>query len=437
MRKKQYGVMVSALLLLVLVHCILYKLLYNRYTNSKQSDTERANHYIILTNRKRQSQIERATHTFSPERKRSSYIEKDTHVVQFDIKGASHVAPRNGERQLEIEKISRVVPSDGKRQKLISKLNTTSTPTYNIVFYNMPSWMSLDFKVLNSSSCPELRAQCLIYTHKNYSDSGDAVVFDGEHLGKVPKKKDGQMWTFFSIESPFLYSVGQQWKDKFSWTLTYRQDSDFRYIYGEVYKRGIPKTRDYSEIFQKKTKNVAWAVSNCHTPSKREIYVRKLQQYIDVDIYGKCGKLNCGKRSAGITECHKKFAEEYKFYLAAENSLCKDFTTEKLYNFFFYDLAMVPIVYGAQNVHEYIPKGTYINIMDYSSPSELAMDLRRIGSDEALYSSYLREKDKYGARRNTGKEMLCPMCARLNERKDNSTIPDINSWIWKDACIKP
>jgi hypothetical protein len=219
--------------------------------------------------------------------------------------------------------------------------------------------------------------------------------------------------------------------------MTYRHDSDFKYLYGKVYKREKPLTRDYSKIFRKKTKNVAWAVSNCNTSSKREVYIKKLQQYINVDIYGRCGKLKCGKRSAGMTECHKKFAEEYKFYLAVENSICKDYTTEKLFNFFFHNLTIIPIVNGPQNIHEYIPKGTYINIMDYSSPSELAKALQKIGSDEVLYSSYLKEKDKYGALRLTWKNMLCPMCARLHERKQSSLIPDINSWIWKDTCIKP
>ncbi|XP_048768263.1 glycoprotein 3-alpha-L-fucosyltransferase A-like [Ostrea edulis] len=334
--------------------------------------------------------------------------------------------------QPDIDRASRIVSSVGEGQETISNINS-----YTIMYYDMPSWMSFNIKVLNSSTCPQVKGQCLVYTDNKYLDSANAVIFYGESLGKVPEKKEGQIWTFFSIESPFLYSVGEEWNDKFSWTLTYREDSDFKCFYGKVYKRETPLVRNYSEIFRKKTKNVAWAVSNCNTPSKREWYVKKLQQYIDIDIYGRCGKLKCGTRSAAITECHKKFAEEYKFFLAVENSVCKDYTTEKLFNFFFHDLAMIPIVNGPQNVHEYIPKGTYINIMDYSSPSELAQDLQRIGSDEDLYSSYLRGKDKYGARQFSWYNVLCPMCARLHEEKQTSSIPDINSWIWKDTCIKP
>jgi hypothetical protein len=336
-------------------------------------------------------------------------------------------------KDIAFEGVSRFVYRVEEREEA----HMNGEPAYRIVYYNMPSWMSMDFTVLNSSTCPKVKTQCFVYPYNKYFDTADAVIFYGENLRNVPKKKKGQMWTFFSIESPFLYSVGKQWKDKFSWTMTYRHDSDFKYLYGIVYKRETPIKRNYSEIFRKKTKNVAWAVSNCITSSKREVYIKKLQQYINVDIYGKCGKLKCGKTSAGITKCHRKFAEEYKFYLAVENSVCKDYTTEKLFNFFFHNLTMIPIVNGPQNIHEYIPNGTYINMMDYSSPYELAKDLQRIGSDEALYASYLKEKDRYDAGRSTLQSMLCPMCERLHEQKKDSFIPDIHSWIWKDTCIKP
>ncbi|XP_061176543.1 glycoprotein 3-alpha-L-fucosyltransferase A-like isoform X2 [Saccostrea echinata] len=309
---------------------------------------------------------------------------------------------------------------------------------YSIMFYNMPSWMTMEYNNLNFATCPQLKHECFVYTKNKYFDSSKSIIFFGEDLpAQVPKKKEGQIWSFFSIESPFLFSVPQQWKDKFTWTMTYRRDSDITVFYGKVNKREIPLIRNYSEIFRKKKKTVAWAVSNCKTSSKREDYIQKLQKYIDVDIYGKCGKLKCGRKSAAVTECHKKFAEEYKFFLAVENSICKDYTTEKLFNFFFHNLTMIPIINGPQNVHEYIPRGTFINILDYSSPSELAKDLHRIGSNETLYSEYLQQKDKYrGVRFNWG-VALCPMCARLHDRKQDEHIPDIHSWIWNNTCIKP
>ena len=148
-------------------------------------------------------------------------------------------------------------------------------------------------------------------------------------------------------------------------------------------------------------------------------------------------KLKCGSRSAGLTDCHKQFAKEYKFYLALENSLCRDYTTEKLFNFFFHDLPMIPIVYGAPNLHEYIPKGTFINVMDYNSPNDLAKDLMRIGLNETIYTQFLKEKDKYTAEGFKWEEVLCPMCVKLHEADSSKVISDINTWILNGSCIKP
>ena len=36
--------------------------------------------------------------------------------------------------------------------------------------------------------------------------------------------------------------------------------------------------------------SVAWMVSNCYTVGNREEFVEELQEFIDVDIYGECGR---------------------------------------------------------------------------------------------------------------------------------------------------
>ena len=116
-----------------------------------------------------------------------------------------------------------------------------STESHSIVFFNMPSWMSGDFPILNSTTCPNLSQECKVHTKNTHFGSSKGVIFYGEGLpGKVPQKKPGQAWLFFSIETPFLYSVNPQWKDKFFWTVTYRRDSDFNYFYGKIHKRDVP-----------------------------------------------------------------------------------------------------------------------------------------------------------------------------------------------------
>ena len=45
--------------------------------------------------------------------------------------------------------------------------------------------------------------------------------------------------------------------------------------------------RKYPE-FANRTKSIAWFNSHCPTHSQREDYVKKLAEFIPVDIYGKC-----------------------------------------------------------------------------------------------------------------------------------------------------
>lgn len=74
-----------------------------------------------------------------------------------------------------------------------------------------------------------------------------------------------------------------------------------------------------------------------------------MKNYVQIDIYGKCGKpcpppLN--------VDCRKIISIEYKFYLAFENSLCKDYITEKFFKMLYFDI--IPVVYGGGTYDYYV-----------------------------------------------------------------------------------
>jgi len=71
------------------------------------------------------------------------------------------------------------------------------------------------------------------------------------------------------------------------------------------------------KITANKSKLVAWIVSHCGANSQRDILVKEIQKFITVDIFGLCGELKCGEI------CDKMLEEQYKFYIAFENSLCE------------------------------------------------------------------------------------------------------------------
>ena len=57
--------------------------------------------------------------------------------------------------------------------------------------------------------------------------------------------------------------------------------------------------------------------------------------------------------------------KDYKFYIAAENSLCSDYSSEKLQNALLFHT--VPVVYGAADYANLAPKNSYIDVRNYTS----------------------------------------------------------------------
>ena len=94
-----------------------------------------------------------------------------------------------------------------------------------------------------------------------------------------------------------FYSYSSQYNKFFNWTISYRQDADFRNQYGKLTKiephssqEGELKNQirlfgiNNLEISQNKTKKIAWFVSHCNTKSQREKYVKELEKHIEVCI---------------------------------------------------------------------------------------------------------------------------------------------------------
>lgn len=57
--------------------------------------------------------------------------------------------------------------------------------------------------------------------------------------------------------------------------------------------------------------------------------VAQMKRYLTIDVYGHCGTLQCPRDEH--VKCLNMLSNEYKFYLAFENSLCQDYVTEKFF----------------------------------------------------------------------------------------------------------
>ena len=174
-----------------------------------------------------------------------------------------------------------------------------------------------------------------------------------------------------------------------------------------------------------KPKLVAWVVSNCKTPSKREDFVSELQKHIPVDIFGRCGPKNCPGRRTN-SECGSLLEREYMFYLAFENSECNDYVSEKF--FATLEMDIVPIVRGGANYSTIAPPGSYIDANDYSSVEELAEELKRLSNAREEYLNFFRWKGETEVLQDSG-QMGCNLCKSLqHETSPTKTYQDMGAW---------
>ncbi|CAL1548133.1 unnamed protein product, partial [Lymnaea stagnalis] len=240
----------------------------------------------------------------------------------------------------------------------------------------------------------ECAYKCDVTEDERRFGEADLVVFYSHYkyandLKVVPEKRPGQKWAFYAAEPPPLsdneaFGAGH-WNDKFDWTVTYRYDSDFWQGYLKVRPKENETTEEkklqdvqrWKEKFANKTKMVAWFVSHCNIQSRREEYAAELSKYIQVDVYGKCGKLKCEDRG----KCARMLDTDYKFYLSFENSFCVDYVTEKLRGILEMN-TLIPVVRSGTDYKKYFPPHSVIDTKDFSSPENLAKYLIQLANNE-------------------------------------------------------
>ncbi|KAK4885966.1 hypothetical protein RN001_002237 [Aquatica leii] len=146
-------------------------------------------------------------------------------------------------------------------------------------------------------------------------------------------------------------------------------DSDIVRRYGYIKKRNTNDTLLKESQLKTKSKLLAWFVSKCHTINKRENIYRALRKYLEIDVYGQCGTLQCPKEDhSSSSNCYHLLETKYKFYLAFENSHCKDYVTEKLFETL--KRNVVPIVYGEVNYQKISPPNSLIEISKFANLSK-------------------------------------------------------------------
>ncbi|KAL3286435.1 hypothetical protein HHI36_000943 [Cryptolaemus montrouzieri] len=267
-------------------------------------------------------------------------------------------------------------------------------------------------------------------------DEFSAIVFHhadfkSNDLPQVRSSK--QYYIFFNLESP-LNSFTKPRNDFYNWTMSYRSDSDIVHPYGYFTKRITTYQFPSIENLRKRKGKFIWMVSNCITPSKREMLVEEINKHIKVDVIGKCAEtlsISCPKTDG--KKCYNFIEKNYKFYLSFENSLCKDYVTEKLFNIL--QKNVLPIVYGSADYSNIAPPNSYINVRNYRNISEFIEYIKQLDENPELYLRYLQWK-KENVIEIYPQKALCDLCKKLNEVKVYKTYKDLMSWWFSDGMCE-
>ncbi len=101
---------------------------------------------------------------------------------------------------------------------------------------------------------------------------------------------------------------------------------------------------------------------------------------------------------------------------------------------------MVPLVIGSRDVSRVAPPGSYIHVLDYSSPNELADYLKLLHQNDTLYKSYFKWKESYQHYRNLDekKRLFCRLCKFLHSKnaKKRLVISHFYNWFFNESnCV--
>jgi len=301
---------------------------------------------------------------------------------------------------------------------------------------------------------------CRITYDKSVAPIADLIVFhctetpDARLLLPSHTRPSNQRWVWWCMEPPgntryVFQKTLTPLNGLFNWTYTYRLDSDMLASYATYHQ---PTDQHVKDIIKKKTADrlVAWVVSNC-AASFRADYADRINKIVPIEYYGRCSHHDLPH------DIMNAELSKFKFYLAFENSKCKDYITEKFWNNAL-GSGCVPVVMGPprSDYEKVTPPDSFIHVDDFDSPEHLAEYLIELDQDDEKYGRYLRWrsipdsggnwidglKTRAEARRNedpglaramheVGRNYHARFCQRLrdaDEAKEVKTIEKLDEW---------
>ena len=239
-----------------------------------------------------------------------------------------------------------------------------------------------------------------------------------------------------------LFGNFRVWQGIFNLTMSYSTNADIQTPYG-AYRRlskneisknlhvhlNTTKSKASShniDYYREKTKSGAIAIiSNCFDEARRYRLIETISKFINVEILGKCGK-PCPKDSAWC----ENIKHSYQFYLAFENSDCRDYVSEKYWSTL--GRNQIPIVAWKHSMVGQVIPNSYINIYDFPDIESAGAFIKRVGENRTLYNSYFEWKKVYTRKYESE---MCKLCDILSDHtKPAQSYVDLYGWFANFSC---
>ncbi|XP_034047776.1 alpha-(1,3)-fucosyltransferase 7 [Thalassophryne amazonica] len=297
-----------------------------------------------------------------------------------------------------------------------------------ILLWYWPLKMSLSLK---GDVCWDLYRipHCTLVDQHLFYPAADVVVFHNKELTQGQKlpfhlpQPSGQRWAWMSLEAPVHNGKLQKYANIFNLTITYRRDADVTIPYGELLPKEAGEMAD--EAPTNKTNLICWVVSNYNSHHRRSQVFKKLKAVVPVKVYGRWANrvLTAEALLPTISRCY--------FYLSFENSISKDYITEKLWQNA-YQARAVPVVLGPP-IGDYkavAPLNSFIHVDNFSSIEALGKHLQQLAGDKKRYSEYFRWRHKWKVKLYTDwRERLCKICTVYNSLPQHKVYTDLHAWL--------
>lgn len=266
----------------------------------------------------------------------------------------------------------------------------------------------------------------------------------------LPREPETYIWAITHEESP--RNVPELMFEKilniFNYSSTFSRYSDVPYPLQHIVSlENVTSTKYYVETRQKnmflgELAPILYLQSDCETSTERDKFVTTLQNFQQVDSYGRC--LRNKELPAGIKHYKEdylnsfheeeflKFVAKYKFVIAIENGVCEDYITEKFWRAL--HVGVVPIYYGSPSIRDWLPnEKSAILLEDFPTPELLSRHINNLMQNDTFYEEYLEHKTKgkisnqkiidelrlrpyQTGHMETENELKCFLCKKLHEK---------------------